>query len=47
MVGLLFAWFYAELAGFSIPTSRAFFALTVVSWVKLWRRSYSVWPFFY
>ncbi len=44
---LLFAWFYAELAGFSIPTSRAFFALTVVSWVKLWRRSYSVWQFFY
>ncbi|EGP02825.1 Rec2, partial [Pasteurella multocida subsp. multocida str. Anand1_goat] len=38
--------FYAELAGFSIPTSRAFFALTVVSWVKLWRRSYSVWQFF-
>lgn len=46
IVGLLFAWFYAELAGFSIPTSRAFFALTVVSWVKLWRRSYSVWQFF-
>lgn len=43
LAGLLFAWFYAQLAGFTLPTSRACFALTVVSLLRLWRRFYGVW----
>ncbi|XWY20412.1 DNA internalization-related competence protein ComEC/Rec2 [Bisgaard Taxon 45] len=43
LAGLLFAGFYAQLAGFTVPTSRAFFALAVVFLLRLWRQCYGGW----
>ncbi|WP_423738299.1 DNA internalization-related competence protein ComEC/Rec2 [Caviibacterium pharyngocola] len=40
---VFFAWFYALLAGFSIPTFRAITALIMVAFFRFNRRYYSVW----
>lgn len=46
IVGLVLSFIYAGLAGFAIPTLRAFIALLVVSSLKLLRFHYNPWQLF-